>query len=133
MRDWVPIVVAACALAAALSNYRGTIRVSRANEAGNQLKWLQEARDDAAKARTEADRAKTEADETRDESAQTRREIMQTRRELIELRDLVDELTRWTLRVVAAKNDPDITLDDLRHIIDNGPPSLRAIPKGPEA
>jgi hypothetical protein len=62
MRDWVPIVVAACALAAALANYRGTLRVSRSNEEGNHLKWLQAFREDARD-------AKKEADETREESA----------------------------------------------------------------
>jgi hypothetical protein len=42
----------------------------------------------------------------------------------------VDELTRWTLRVIAAKNDPATTLQELRQIIDNGPPSVRPKVRG---
>jgi hypothetical protein len=118
MRDWVPIVVAAFAVAAALANYRGTLRVSKSNEEGNHLKWLQVARDDAQA-------AKREADATREESAETRRELTRTKREVSELHDLVDELTRWTLRVIAAKDDPQISLTELRQIIDGGPPSIR--------
>jgi hypothetical protein len=118
MRDWVPLMVAAFALAAAIANYRGTIRVSRANEEGNQLKWLQAARE-------EAHAAKEEADETREECAATKRDLAQTERKLVELGDLVEELTRWTLRVLAWKDDPGMSMEEIRRLINGGPPSMR--------
>lgn len=118
MRDWVPIVVAAFALAAALANYRGTLRVSRSNEEGNQLKWLAEAKSEAAA-------AKREADEAAEESAEVRRELVKTRRQVAELNDIVEELTRWTLRVLAWKSDPDMTMDEIRRLINGGPASMR--------
>src|SRR3982751_3561786 len=113
MRDWVPIIVAVCSLAAVLINYRSTKRVSQSNEEGNHLKWLQAARDDAQVARKGADAARVEADEAK-------HELSQTKRELVELNDLVDELTRWTLRVVSAKNDRETTLAELGRIIGHG-------------
>jgi hypothetical protein len=126
MRDWVPLLVAGCALVAALVNMRGTLRQAGASQESNQIKWLQEAKDDAHKAKAEADRAKTEADEVHEESALIRRQLNQTRREVAELRDLVEELTGWALRVIAAKSDPNITLPELRQVIDHGPPSIRS-------
>lgn len=127
MRDWVPLLVAGCALIAALVNMRGTMRQTAATGEANAIKWLQEAKEDAARARGEADRAKAEADDCLEECAKNRRLLNQTRREIAELRDLVDELTAWTLRVVGAKNDPKTTMAELRQIIDHGPPSLRQI------
>lgn len=118
MRDWVPIVVAACALLAAYANYRGTLRVSKSNEEGNQLKWLAEAKRDAAD-------AKREADEALEEAAQAKRELAQTRRKAAEMEDTIEEVMRWVLRVVTWKDDPGMTLDELRRLIDHGPPPLR--------
>lgn len=118
MRDWIPVVVALCALAAGLANYRGTLKVSRSNEEGNQLKWLQEAKNDAAA-------AKKEADEAADEAAEVKRELAHVRRKAAEMEDLMEEVVRWVLRVVAWKDDPTMTMEELRVLIDHGPPSLR--------
>lgn len=126
MRDWVPLLVAGCALLAAMVNMRGTLRQSSASQEANQIKWLQEAKDDAARARAEAVRAKTEADECMETCAQNRRLLSQTRVEVSELKDLVEEITRWTIRVVTAKEDPKVTTGELKQIIDHGPPSLRS-------
>ena len=93
----------------------------------NQIKWLQEAKDDAAQAKKDSREAREEADEVRDDLAETKRDLAQAKRELTEQRDLNEELTRWALRAVTWAADPTIDREEIRRLINGGPPSLRGI------
>jgi transposase-like protein len=118
MRDWIPFLVAGLGAAAGFYGAWASSRATRVNQEANQIKWLQEARTDSIS-------AKREAAEASEEAAEIRRDLVQTRRETVELRDLVEELTRWTLRVVNWAHDDTVDGLELRRLINGGPPSLR--------
>lgn len=118
MRDWVPLVVAICALLAGGYGAQASMRATKVNQEANQIKWLQEAR-------TESAAAKKDADAATDAAASARRELNQTKIETAEVRDLVEELTRWILRVVDWSHDTTVDGPELRRLINGGPPSLR--------
>lgn len=118
MRDWVPLAVACCALIGAVYGAVASGRATKVNQEANQIKWLQDARVESAAAKREADAAT-------DVAASARRELNQTRRETAEVRDLVEELTRWILRVVDWSHDTTVDGPELRRLINGGPPSLR--------
>lgn len=119
MRDWVPLVVAFCALFAGSIAAIASMRATRVNQETNQIKWIQEARDQATAVRKDLD-------ETTQDLAQTKRDLGQTKREVIEQRDLVEELTRWIIRVVGWAHDATVDGTELRRLINGGPPSMRA-------
>jgi hypothetical protein len=120
MNVWVPFLVAGVALMGTLYSVQASMRATRVTQEANQVKWVEDAR-------KEAHAAKVEADEVHNDLIETRRELTQTKRELGEVRDLTEELTRWALRVVTWSHDDTMTLNDLRRLIDGGPPSLRSI------
>jgi hypothetical protein len=118
MRDWGPLVVAVCAMVGALYAARASTRATRTNQEGNQIKWLADARDETA-------RIRKDLDEATDELATTKRETKQTKAEAAELRDLIEELTRWVMRVVDWAHDETVDGPELRRMINGGPPSMR--------
>lgn len=111
MRDWIPFFVAGIGALAGFYGAWASSRATKVNQEANQIKWLQDARREAAEATEEA--------------AEAKRDLKQTRRETVELRDLVEELTRWTLRVVNWAHDDTVDGQELRRLINGGPPSLR--------
>jgi hypothetical protein len=118
MRDMIPLIVAACSLVGVLYSVTASRKATRVSQETNQIKWVEDAR-------REAHAAKKEADEVKEDLVTTRREVLSTRREAQELHDLVDELTRWTMRVVNWAQDDTVGYDELRRLINGGPPSLR--------
>jgi hypothetical protein len=118
MRDYIPLVVAICALAAGVYGARASMRATRVNQEVNQIKWLQEARIDATA-------AKKEAAEALEDAASAKRDLANTKRESVELRDLLEEVTRWVWRVVHFAHDESIDGPELRRLINGGPPSMR--------
>lgn len=122
MRDWAPIVVTLVSMVAAVYAARASTRATRVNEDGNRIKWLQEAKDEARLAKSEAERATEEA-------AEVRRELATTKRKAVELGDLLEEYTRWALRVIDWSCDDSMPHAELRRLINGGPPSLRAMTK----
>jgi hypothetical protein len=119
VRDWVPLVVAMCALAAGLFGGFASMRATRVNAEANQIKWLEEARTQAASVRKDLDA--TSAD-----LVSTNRNLAQANGRIAELGDLVEEMTRWTLRVVDWAHDDNVDGPELRRLINGGPPSMRA-------
>lgn len=119
MREWLPLVIAVCALITGGIAAIASTRATRVNQESNQVKWLQEARDQAASVRKDF----TEMSE---DFADTRRELGQTKRDVIEQRDLVEEMTRWIIRVVDWSHDATVDGPELRRLINGGPPSMRA-------
>jgi hypothetical protein len=119
MRDYLPLAVAVCALIAGVYGARASTRATRVNQEANQIKWIQEARQDSIA-------AKKDAAEATDAAADIKRELAQNKRETIELRDLTEELTRWILRVVNWAHDETMDGPELKRLINGGPPSLRS-------
>jgi len=126
MRDWVPLVVGVLGLLGALYAARVARSATAVNAEANQIKWLQEAKGEAAQARADAVQLRRDFEQMSETAANTRRDLSQTRREVIEQRDLIEELTRWTLRVVDWAHDPETTWPELRRLINGGPPSMRS-------
>jgi type II secretory pathway predicted ATPase ExeA len=118
MRDWGPLLVAICALLGAVYAGRVSTRATRVNQEANQIKWLSDARSEAVSIRKDLDAAT-------DELAETKRETKQTKAEAVELRDLIEELTRWVMRVVDWAHDETVDGPELRRLINGGPPSMR--------
>lgn len=125
MRDWIPLAVALVALFSGVYGARASLRATRTNTETNQIKWLQDARADAATAKREAEAAKREADTALTEAHDARRDLTAMRREMEEQRDLTEEMTRWIIRVVDWARDDELPTHELRRLINGGPPSLR--------
>lgn len=118
MRDWAPMVVALCALAAGIFAGIASIRATKTNQEANQIKWLADAREQTVTIRRDLDK-------TQEDLATTRRDLVQTKRQITEQSDLVEEATRWIMRVIDWAHDDTVDHAELRRLINGGPPSLR--------
>lgn len=118
MRELMPLVIALAALFGAFLAYRASTRATAVNQEANQIKWLEQAKNEAAAAKREADSARQEATETK-------RELAQTKYKAVEFGDLLEEYTRWILRVIGWARDEALPEQELRRLINGGPPSLR--------
>lgn len=113
------MVVALCALAAGIFGGIASIRATKTNQEANQIKWLADAREQSVTIRADLDKA-------RDDLADTRRDLVQTKRQVTEQRDLIEEVTRWIIRVVDWAHDETVDAAELRRLINGGPASFRA-------
>lgn len=119
MRDWVPLVVAVCALAAGVFAGIASIRATKTNQEANQIKWLADAREQSAKVQRDMDKVQ-------EDLATTRRDLVQTKRQITEQSDLIEETTRWCIRVIDWAHDDTMSHAELRRLINGGPATLRA-------
>lgn len=131
--QYVALIVAVCGLIGGIYGARTARRAAAVGSEANQIKWVELAKAEAESARREATAAKGDAEDARrdadaakDEAAQARRDLAQYRRDAVEVHDVLDELTRWALRVVNWAQDESINRGELARLINGGPPSLRA-------
>jgi hypothetical protein len=125
IKDYGTLIIGLLGILAGVYATRVSRQATRVTRETNQIKWLQEAKDDAAKAKRDAHEASDEAERIKEDLAETRRDLALTKIDLIEQRDLNEELTRWCLRAVTWAADPLIDREEIRRLINGGPPSLR--------
>jgi hypothetical protein len=125
MREWGTLVIALLSVAAGLYATKASREATRTSRETNQIRWLQEARVEAESAKKDLRELRSEADSLHDDMAETKREMRAAEVKLTEATDVIEELSRWALRVITWAADPTIDREELRRLINGGPSYLR--------
>lgn len=125
MREWFTLVVGVLGILSAVYATRTSRQATSVSREANQIKWLQEAKDDAREAKKEADEVKDDLETTRRELSATNRELRKTQDEAVDLRDDLDAVAKWVAKVVMWAHDAELPDPELRRLINGGPPQLR--------
>jgi hypothetical protein len=122
---------AVVALASAFFGWRNSSKATNVNMGAQQLQWVQQAMTEATAAKTDARQAKDDAAAaevsakaaTRSAAAATDRADDAERR-LSSVIVSMESLIRWAEAVVSAAQDADVPSDEVRAIVNGGPPGF---------
>lgn len=128
MADWGAYATGLTGLLTALGGLwlggRANRNQARAQESADSLSWVRQAKAEADQAKTDAIEAESRAGRAEVRADRAERRLEEVERRMARAERTIESLMEWVETVVAAAHDPDATEQDLRDIINGGPPGM---------